>query len=134
MTYLTDTIDLNTIFSDKTSNYLTQIFLSAFDGYSINNAANLDYYISIRQTPIILNTNQHSINLLTATGFYSYMNYLSYTYIMIDLTSFLYTPITQIHDGTWITANTNPISINLDFAPYAENKCILGARRYQLCQ
>ncbi len=128
-TFITDTVNLNTVFSDKISNYKTQVFLSAFDGYQIINTASLDYYVSLSLPPIILNSNQHSINLNTASGYYSYMNSLSYTYIMVDLTSFLYTPVTQYHDVTWLPTT---IKINLDFAPFAENKCILGARRYQL--
>lgn len=105
---------MNTKFSGNTANYKTQIFLSAFDGYAYNNNVDSSYYILISLSPIVLNTNQQSINLYNLAGYYSWMNYLSYTYIMIDLTSFLHTPITQYHENTWIPLT---IQVSRDFDP-----------------
>jgi hypothetical protein len=76
--------------------------MSAFDGYP--NLSSSDYFITLSVSPITLDTNQQSILIRTTVSccFYNWMNYLSYTYIMVDLTSFLHTPIIQQQINVWI--------------------------------
>ena len=62
---------------------------------------------------------------------YSYLNRISCTYVLIDITSFLITPITQGHTNAWVST-VNVVYISKDFEPFADKKCMLGVISYAL--
>ena len=58
------------------------------------------------------------------------MNRLRLTYVMVDITTFLITPITQQASAqNWLDSQ-NYININQDFSPNADRKCMLGIASY----
>jgi hypothetical protein len=59
-----------------------------------------------------------SISIIALTGpwmaNHTFINRIRYTYIVIDITSYLITPITQNHNGIWVSGQ-DYINIAKDF-------------------
>ena len=105
------------MFIGSSTNYKASVFLSALDGYANNGFSHLQ--INLELSSIILNSNQQTMNIraLSANG-NCWIDYLSFTYIVLDITSFLTTPRYQEYGTDYITT-TNKIGIDLDFSPSA---------------
>lgn len=117
------------MFVGNSANYKASVFLSAFDGYANN--GNM-FQINLKLSSIILNSNQHTMYINTpSVGGSNWIDYMSFTYIVFDITSFLTTPRYQEYGNAYITL-INSIGIDLDFSPSAESKCILGVKFYEL--
>jgi hypothetical protein len=120
-------------FRGGSSNYKSEVFISDFDGYPINGSTGLGFTIQFQT--IILNTDIHRGYYMAVAGPYAanftYLNRISCTYVLIDLTSFIITPITQGHINAWLSV-VNVVYINKDFEPLADKKCMLGTKTYYL--
>ncbi len=109
------TINTGITFRQNASNYKTDIFVTDFDGYPTNGSTSFGFDSVLK--PISLNTNLHGLYLFALTGpylsNYSFVNRMRFTYVLVDITSFLLTPITQDH-YTWLSGQYS-ININKDF-------------------
>lgn len=107
--------------------------MTVFDGYPINGSTNFAFFTMLK--PLSLNTNLHPLSIYALPGTfnanYTYVNRLRYTYVVVDITSFLITPITQNHFNSWLS-NQIYINVNKDFGPLADKKCMVGIRGYIL--
>lgn len=83
----------------------------------------------------MLNTDVHRGSYQSLSGpfaaNFTYLNRISCTYVLIDLTSFLVTPITQGYGGSWVST-VSQVNINKDFDPLADKKCMAGIKGYVL--
>ncbi len=105
------------MFIGSSGNYKASVFLGAFDGYANNGFSY--FQINLELSSIILNSNQQTMSIRTPSGSGNcWIDYLSFTYIVLDITSFLTTPRYQEYGRDYITT-TNKIGIDLDFSPSA---------------
>ena len=95
------------MFIGNSANYKASVFLSAFDGYS--SSGNNLFQINLHLSPIILNINQQTMDINAPSG-NCWINYMSYTYIVMDITSFLINLRFQVYGNDYITS-VNKIGI-----------------------
>ena len=90
--------------------------MTDFNGYPINGSKNYGFYSWLR--PIALNSSYQIISLLAIPGEYSanytYMNRLRFTYVLVDISTFFITPVTQKYTGNWISGYAS-VYVSKDF-------------------